>query len=360
VDVDGTLPNLALMKLSRHYKARGRKVALARGVKELPLAELALASCTFSTEPSRRRVEMLRQRFGDRLELGGSGVDLRLRLAPEIEGLAPDYSLYPDLGERAIGFLTRGCPQHCPFCLVPMKEGPPRLVSDLDTLLQGRKKLILLDDNLLAYPGALGLLEEMARRGLAVNFNQTLDLRRLTPDSAALLHRIRCSNSIFTRRCYHFSLNDARHLQGLRERYALLQTKGRDNVEFVCMYGFNTSLAEDVERFRFLRSLPGAYVFVQRYRPVPGGPPADPSRLFDERADALLDELVRIIFPQNMKSMETYYRWVAVQYAAQAGRIHHRLVETLFRYNGRPRMSSFLHRLSELAGRAGAGASSTV
>ena len=111
---------------------------------------------------------------------------------------------------------------------------------------------------------------------------------------------------------------------------------------------------------RFLRSLPGAYVFVQRYRPVPGGPPADPSRLFDERADALLDELARIIFPQNMKSMETYYRWVAVQYAAQAGRIHHRLVETLFRYNGRPRMSSFLHRLSELAGRAGAGASSTV
>jgi hypothetical protein len=93
---------------------------------------------------------------------------------------------------------------------------------------------------------------------------------------------------------------------------------------------------------------------------VPGGPPADPSRLFDERADALLDELVRIIFPQNMKSMETYYRWVAVQYAALAGRIHHRLVETLFRYNSRPRMSGFLHRLSELAGRTGAGASSTV
>jgi hypothetical protein len=360
VDVDGTLPNLALMKLSQHYKARGRKVALARGVKDLPLAELALASCTFSTEPSRRRVEMLRQRFGDRLEVGGSGVDLRLRLAPEIEGLAPDYSLYPDLGDRAIGFLTRGCPQHCPFCLVPMKEGPPRLVCDMDTLLQGRKKLILLDDNLLAYPGALGLLEEIARRDLAVNFNQTLDLRRLTPDSAALLRRIRCSNSIFTRRNYHFSLNDARHLQGLRERYALLQTKGRDNVEFVCMYGFNTSLAEDVERFRFLRSLPGAYVFVQRYQPVPGGPPADPSRLFDERADALLDELVRVIFPQNMKSMETYYRWLAVQYAALAGRIHHRLVETLFRYNSRPRMSGFLHRLSELAGRTGAGASRTV
>jgi hypothetical protein len=70
--------------------------------------------------------------------------------------------------------------------------------------------------------------------------------------------------------------------------------------------------------------------------------------LFDERADALLDELVRIVFPQNMKSMETYYRWLALQYAAQRGRIHHRLVETLFRYNARPTMSGFLYRLEEL------------
>jgi hypothetical protein len=264
VDVDGTLPNLALMKLSRCFKAQGRKVALARGVKELPRAGTVLASCVFSTAPSAMRVEILRRRYGATVQVGGSGVDLRLRLAPDIEALAPDYSLYPELGDRALGFLTRGCPRHCPFCVVPVKEGAPRQVSDLDTLLQDRQKLILLDDNLLAHPSALGLLEEMARRDLAVNFNQTLDVRMLRPDSAALLRRIRCSNPAFTRRNYHFSLNDARHLDLVRERYALLQTTRRDNVEFVCMYGFNTSLAEDVKRFRFLRSLPGAYVFMQR------------------------------------------------------------------------------------------------
>jgi hypothetical protein len=49
-----------------------------------------------------------------------------------------------------------------------------------------------------------------------------------------------------------------------------------------------------------------------------------------------------------MKSMETYYRWLALQYAAQCGRIHYRLVETLFRYNGRPRMGGFLHRLEQM------------
>jgi len=39
---------------------------------------------------------------------------------------------------------------------------------------------------------------------------------------------------------------------------SMISRLGRDNVEFVCMYGFNTSLADDVKRFRFLRSLPGA------------------------------------------------------------------------------------------------------
>ena len=288
LDVDSRLPNLALMKLSRHFKAQGRVVALRRGIKSLPAAETVLASCVFRTPASARRLEILRRAYGSALQLGGSGVDLGLRLEPEIEALAPDYSLYPELGDRALGFLTRGCPCHCPFCVVPRKEGAPRQVSDLDGLLQGRRKLILLDDNLLAHPDALRLIEEMVRRDLAVNFNQTLDLRLLTPEAAALLRRLRCANTAFTRRNLYFSLNDARQLELMRERYALLQTRHKDNVAFVCMYGFNTTLAEDVARFRFLRSLPGAYVFVQRYLPVAGGPLPDHRRLFDDRADALL------------------------------------------------------------------------
>jgi hypothetical protein len=348
VDVDGRLPNLALMKLSRHHKSQGRRVVLARGVKSLPRAATVLASCVFNTAGSAKRVEVVRRRYGDAAVLGGSGVDLRLRLEPGIEALAPDYSLYPELGDRAIGFLTRGCPRRCGFCIVPKKEGPPRQVSDLDTLLQGRRNLILLDDNLLAHPDGLSLLEEMARRPLQVNFNQTLDLRRLTPEAADLLRRIDCSNVTFTRRTVHFSLNDARGLERLRRQYALLQTVPSDNVEFVCMYGFNTTLAEDVARFRFLRSLPGAYVFVQRYQPIPGSPPASLDGFFDDQAEALISELVRILFRQNMKSMETYYRWLAVQDAGQCGRIHQGLVETLFRYNGRSRMGGFLHRLNRL------------
>jgi hypothetical protein len=360
VDLDSRLPNLALMKLSRLFKAQGRVVELHRGTKSLPPAETVLASCVFNTPASTRRTELLRRHYGSALQLGGSGVDLRLRLEPEIEALAPDFCLYPELGDRALGFLTRGCPFHCPFCVVPLKEGSPRRVSDLDALLQGRRKLILLDDNLLAHPDALTLIEDLARRALAVNFNQTLDLRLLTPEVVALLRRVQCANSAFNRRNLYFSLNDARHLELMRERYALLQARPNDNVAFVCMYGFNTTLAEDVVRFRFLRSLSGAYVFVQRYLPVLGGPLPDHRRLFDDRADVLLKELVRIVFRQNMKSMETYYRWLAIQYAAQCGRIHSELVETLFRYNARPRMGRFVARLEALCRRAPGGGDSLV
>jgi hypothetical protein len=97
-----------------------------------------------------------------------------------------------------------------------------------------------------------------------------------------------------------------------------------------------------MERFRFLRSLPGAYVFVQPYRPPPGGKPANLANFLDERAATLIDELIRIVFPQNMKSMENYYRWISKLYAQKFGRPHMPLVDTIFRYNRRERRGHYL------------------
>jgi hypothetical protein len=229
-----------------------------------------------------------------------------------------------------------------------VKEGKPRRAGDLEGLLQGRRKLILLDDNLLAHASAPELLEEMLRRDIQVNFNQTLDLALVTRETAALLRRIRAANVKFTRRVLHFSLNYAHHLDLLRRHYQWLETNTGDNVEFICMYGFNTTLAEDLERFQFLRTLPGAYVFVQRYRPLLDGPQPDLAHFFDDRADERLDALLRVCFQQNMKSMEVYYRWLCELYARQRRQIHRPLVETLFRYNHRHRMGAYLAELEAL------------
>lgn len=350
IDVDGRLPNLALMKLSRFFKQQGRDVTLAQGGERCGPAREIHASCIFSTPTSARKVRELREFYGDSLHLGGSGVDIQKRLPAEIEALPPDYELYPKLADRAIGFLTRGCPLHCPFCIVPLKEGPPRQVADLQSLTEDgrRQNLILLDDNFLSLPNADVLLDEMISRNIMVNFTQSLDLRFVDRQRAALLRRVNCSNTRFTRSNYHFSLNDCRQLDLVREKYALFNFSIRDNVEFLCMYGFNTTLADDVARFRFLRSLPGAYVFAQRYQPILGGPPADLEHFFDGDADRLIGELIEIVFMQNMKSVERYYRWVSRNYAETFGTLHMPLVDAIFRYNHRHLKGRYIQSVAGL------------
>jgi hypothetical protein len=360
IDIDGRIPNPALMKLSTFMKKQGRNVVLVRHDKWCAAnaadVDEIYASCIFNFDNSLRRMERLRKRFGDRLTSGGSGVNLKRRLPDEIERLPADYDLYPGLADRAIGFLTRGCPGKCPYCIVPEKEGLPKQVSSLDDLLRGRQKLILLDDNILAHEKADALLGEMAVKGIQVNFNQTLDIRFVDKERARLLKKIRCSNYNFTRGNYYFSLNGIDNLELVRRNYELFDFRHRkDNVQFVCMYGYNTTLEEDVERFRFLRTLPGAYVFVQEYKPIIGREKPGQQRFFNDRADELIDRLIRIIFPQNMKSMEQYYRWLSQLYYTSFGKPHNGLVDTIFRYNHRDRKSLYIAGLHGLRRRRWAG-----
>ncbi len=347
IDVDGKLPNLALMKLSAYYRDKGRQVILHSKGSGIKGPDRVYASSIFSSPSSARHIEKLKHFYGDSLILGGSGVDIQKRLPEKIEQMPADYTLYPELGDRAIGFITRGCPFNCPFCLVPQKEGKPRQVSDLDSLLQrGRNKLILLDDNILAHPRAPDFLEAFASRKVKVNFTQTLDIHLVDREKARLIRQINCSNTKFTRPNFHFSLNDHKRLGKIRENYDLLGFTCQDNVEFVSMYGFNTTLAQDLERFEFLRSLPGAYVFMQQYQPILKGPLPHLEDYFDENADDHIDRLTKVIFPQNMKSMEKYYGWLSRRYSMTFGKVHMGLIDTIFKYNRRHLKGNYIATLS--------------
>ena len=52
---------------------------------------------------------------------GGTGYGLFTELPPEIDEMFPDYSIYPTC-DYAIGYITRGCPNHCRWCVVPRKK----------------------------------------------------------------------------------------------------------------------------------------------------------------------------------------------------------------------------------------------
>ena len=59
----------------------------------------------------------------DKLICGGTGYGSGQNLPDAVEHTLPDYGLYPQFLDTAYGFLTRGCPNRCGFCIVSGKEG---------------------------------------------------------------------------------------------------------------------------------------------------------------------------------------------------------------------------------------------
>ena len=63
----------------------------------------------------------------DEIIKGGTGYDIQSHLPVEVDMMQPDYDIYPLLPKDvAYGFLTRGCPNKCKWCVVPRKEGGGR------------------------------------------------------------------------------------------------------------------------------------------------------------------------------------------------------------------------------------------
>lgn len=189
IDVDGkTFPNLALMKLSAWHKAQGDDVEMVS-----PLYwdyDLIYQSKIFTFSPEPRRP------FQCEIIKGGTGYDLHKTLPEEIDRLQPDYSIYPHIDKKtAYGFLTRGCPNKCPWCVVPKKEGNIRPYMDVEEIaVDGRTNLILMDNNILApMQDEYGIkqIEKIVRHGYRVDFNQALDARFVTPTIARLLSKVR-------------------------------------------------------------------------------------------------------------------------------------------------------------------------
>lgn len=169
IDVDGhNFPNLALMKLSAWHKAQGDTVEWWWGFGEY---DRVYMSKVFDSTYSQDVPEPLNAR---EIIKGGTGYGLDNRLPDEVEHIYPDYSLYPEMTKNtAYGFLTRGCPRGCHFCIVAEKEGRgSRKVADLSEWWRGQKEIKLLDPNLLACPEHMDLLGQLSDSGAWVDFTQ--------------------------------------------------------------------------------------------------------------------------------------------------------------------------------------------
>jgi hypothetical protein len=174
IDVDShNFPNLALMKISAYHKAKGDQVEWA-----IPMLkyDIVYQSKVFDFSPDENTCIQCEQ-----LIKGGTGYDLDNKLPQEIESIYPDYSLYNE--KKAYGFLTRGCPRNCPFCIVGKKEGLKSYqVADLQQFWDGQKEIKLCDPNITACPDRIKLLQQLVDSKAWVDFTQGLDIRFMTDD----------------------------------------------------------------------------------------------------------------------------------------------------------------------------------
>ena len=187
VDVDGhNWPNLCLMKLSAYHKGRGDTVEMWRPE---GWYDLVYKSRVFTDTYSKDNIYIAN---ADQIIRGGTGYGPGPDLPDVVEHQRPDYSLYPQFPDTAYGFLTRGCPRACGFCIVSGKEGRrSHQVADLSEFWDGQREIKLLDPNLLACPDHEKLILQLADSRAWVDFTQGLDIRLITPDNAALLNRVR-------------------------------------------------------------------------------------------------------------------------------------------------------------------------
>ena len=196
VDVDGhakkkkwgatIYPNLALAKIARYWRNRGGQISWASPMEHY---DIVYMSKVFNFSPDDTYIY-----DADKIIKGGTGYDPLSQLPDEIDRLQPDYSIYPNIPkDTAYGFLTRGCPNKCRWCVVPKKEGAIRPYMDVDEIaIEGRRKLVLMDNNILAAGDyCIQQLQKIIERGYRVDFNQALDARLVTDEIAQLLAKVK-------------------------------------------------------------------------------------------------------------------------------------------------------------------------
>ena len=251
-------PNLALMKISAWHKARGDNVEF---VFPMMHYDKIYVSKVFGDEYS----QLPDYPFNaDEIEYGGTGFAITIEngkevfhkdrdknLPYEIEHIYPDYDLYPELTkDTAYGFLTRGCPNNCSFCLVSDKEGRCSVkVADLSEFYRGQKYIKLLDPNILACKDRIELLKQLRDSKAKVDFTQGLDARFVTEEVAYLLKDIRREMVHFA---FDFMKNEKAIIKGLQTYRDIVGENSRETIVYM-LTNYDTTHEEDLYRIRAIQ-----------------------------------------------------------------------------------------------------------
>ncbi len=238
IQIDGKMPNLALMKLAKWHRNKGDEVRV------IDLSSLGIDKW-----------------YGSKIFMGGSGYDIKQQLPPEIEAQVPDYELF-NL-DYSLGFTSRGCIRDCDFCIVKEKEG---LMKEVDMDWIKHSKVILWDNNFLASPKWKEKLQYFIDKDIKVSFNQGLDIRLIDDEKAEMLSRVKYYDRLFQRRVIYFAFDNPEMEELFKEKIGILTKYMKPyRIMVYFLVGFNTTFEQDMRRFNVMNEL-GVDPFAMPYK----------------------------------------------------------------------------------------------
>lgn len=257
IDVDSHhFPNLCLMKISAYYRKKGDSVEWCNLFEHYDIVYMSRVFDDTYTQDFDTAIN------ADIIIKGGTGYDLKNKLPEEIEHIYPDYSLYPKLTKNiAYGYLTRGCPRGCKFCIVGVKEGwNSQKVANLHEFWSEQKTIKLLDPNILACSDHESLIQQLIDSRAYVDITQGLDARCITTDNAKLLSKVKT-------KMIHFAFDDLNQekniVKGLNIFKKITNIDERKTGIYI-LTNYNTTHEEDLYRVRVVQGL-GYHPYIMIY-----------------------------------------------------------------------------------------------
>lgn len=260
--LDGKLPNLALMKLSAWHKSRGDSVTFTKTIqRELfePEYDVVYGSAIFKW--SANCVQQMRQEWPQAV-IGGTGTDSQItveEITGDFDGY--DYEIYPWF-KPSIGFTQRGCRLNCGFCVVPKKEGRVREVMTITQIWRGTghpKQIHLLDNDFFGQPHWKARCEEILADDFAVCLNQGINVRLIHKEGAEILAKIRYSDDQFKRRRLYTAWDNRKDEQIFMRGIGILTDAGIKPqaimVYMLCGYWPGETMDDVMYRFEKMKAM---------------------------------------------------------------------------------------------------------
>ena len=253
-------PNLASMKISNYNKSLGNNVRLITSYDDdLSIYDDIYLSRVFTDTVVPDNIVVL-----DNIHLGGTGFyfDKAPPLKNEIEHFMPDYHLYDDWiaiasqteGKRksvnaqfrwytdySIGFTTRGCFRKCPFCVNQKYDHVFKHSSLCEFYDPNRKKICLLDDNILGFKDWKAVFEELNSTGKPFQFKQGLDERLLTREKCEVLFNSKYDGD------YTFAFDNIADYNLIERKLDLIRSLTDKRCRFFVLVGFDRDGRYDEE-----------------------------------------------------------------------------------------------------------------